>query len=133
VSAAGGVALLKGRYDTPLDVRQTRTLQGMNAQSCAIVEHHANLYPNKPTLNSPEDMALALRDPLLFREVLQTAMQQKDEKTVEALHKFAGYEIARIEAQQKIENNPVNKMLKSAETGVQLGGVENKLNQPAKP
>ncbi len=131
-----------------LGENQNKTLRGMNTQSCAIVEHHATLYPNKPTLKTPEDMAMALRDPLLFREVFQTATQQKDEKTVKALKEFAGYELARInaeeqlkaeaekaklEAQQKIENSPVNQMLKAAETGAQLGGTEGKLTPPIKP
>ena len=69
-------------------------------------------------------------------------------KTVKALKEFAGYELARInaeeqlkaeaekaklEAQQKIENSPVNQMLKAAETGAQLGGTEGKLTPPIKP
>lgn len=71
---------------------QMRAVRNMDLYSCQIQSHYLSVHPDRPTPHTPQEVAEALRDPAVFKEVRQAAAKDAPVSVISALDKFASEE-----------------------------------------
>jgi hypothetical protein len=96
---AGYQSLTASRSDGLSAIQEKSIASGkLSDYVCAIQAHHASLYPDRPIPHTISEVAEALRNPTLFKEVYKAAQAEKQGEFVTALQDFGKNEAERLRA-----------------------------------